>query len=150
MLLIGKYIKIVIVKKTNKGELTMKKRPLLTALVIALSLSIFISISAYAVGGEYYYITWNFNSTLTGATRSFSGRNISLSGSSSSQATGDYAITLYKDNLFSDTKIGSRYVPKTSSFELYWSPITAGDYYLYMGQAPYTYPISGSGTLTSY
>jgi len=73
-----------------------------------------------------------------------------LKGSSTSKATGDFSVTLYKDNLFSDEKISSKTLPKNGTATVYWYNIVPGKYYTYMAQVPYTYYINGSGIISSY
>ncbi|MEG1254812.1 hypothetical protein [Clostridium sp.] len=128
----------------------MKKKTLLKSLIISTVLSGFLGISAYAAGGENYSISWNFNSTLTGASRAFAGNTISLRGTSSSQSTGSFAVTLYKDNLMSDTKISSTSLPKNGTATVFWYNIIPGKYYTYMAHVPYNYYINGYGTINSY
>ncbi|WP_346890461.1 hypothetical protein [Clostridium sp. UBA1056] len=128
----------------------MKKKTILKSLAISGVLSVFLTISAYAAGGENYSISWNFNSTLTGQTRSFSGNSIKLTGTSSSQSTGNFNVTLYRNGAFSDTKISTNVLPKNGTSTVSWGNVGSGKYYLYMAHSPYDFYINGTGVFTSY
>lgn len=129
----------------------MKKRTLIKSLALSLVLSTILGISAFAAGGENYPISWSFNSTLTGAARSFTGGVMHLKATSWSAGTGEFNSILYKKELLADTNLGIRSLPKNGTSNVYWHGIKPGKYYIYLAQAfPHANYIDGYGTMNSY
>ncbi|MGZ4164009.1 MAG: hypothetical protein ACXVPK_08225 [Tumebacillaceae bacterium] len=102
-----------------------------------------------------YNITYNFDSNLTGPTRTFDGKNVAVDLHSS--YSGPYptssiiTVELYRHHTFtSDDFIGSDTAPSNGSKTIQWSNVGAGDYYLELHHDYWGWYVTGNGTIYNY
>lgn len=99
-----------------------------------------VSFSAFAgvALASSYTTSYLFGTTVTGQTRSFNGSNISFSSFAKSSfyhnLNKTYSVTLYRDNIFSDDKIGSKVLNRDMSQTTKWTNVGPGNYYVFLSK----------------
>lgn len=85
-----------------------------------------------------YTSTFSFDTTLTGATRNYTGKNISISATSAQSAQildhNTYTVSLYRKGTFSSDLIGSAVMPRDGFGKKEWTNVGDGKYYFYFSK----------------
>ena len=127
----------------------LKKGVLLSAMA---TLGLLVPAVAFA---SSYNITYNFDSNLTGPSRSFNGQNIGVNLNSTYQGyylhpSNTFTVQLYRDHWYGDSYIGQGTAPSQESTTIDWSNVGPGNYNLQMHHQPYGYYVNGSGSIYNY
>lgn len=99
-----------------------------------------------------YTSTLNFTATCTGPTRNYTGQDMNISMSCTTDTppyhpVQDFRVELYRSNFLGPTYIGSTRFLRAGSNSAAWTNVGSGDYYFYFSKAIDNYYVDSGNVL---